>query len=204
MANVGNGSRAIVIEVCFSFNFPVVFYFNLFPVPPSIAKSIGDVLTTNGQLVTCFFLSILQRALPIDASNRPALLGNARWTGKNYRRSKLRPCCLLAQGASPIIQKKNSNRSRIIWCVFPIHGDIALLGGNGNTLKIKTTAKLNSKQTSIATVRDLYWMYATFLTPLGSHYNLPLMYRYTLYVWQNHLPNDYSVEFPKYSRELFF
>jgi hypothetical protein len=34
--------------------------------------------------------------------------------------------------------------------------DCALLGGNENTLKIKTTAKLNSKQTSIATVLDLY------------------------------------------------
>jgi hypothetical protein len=41
-----------------------------------------------------------------------------------------------------------------------------LLGGNGNALKITTTAKLNSKQTSVATVRDLYQMYdATFLTP---------------------------------------
>ncbi len=41
-------------------------------------------------------------------------------------------------------------------------------------LKIKTTAKLNSKQTSIAVVRDIYRMYATFLTPLSSHYRLPL------------------------------
>jgi hypothetical protein len=52
--------------------------------------------------------------------------------------------------------------------------DCVILGGNGNILKIKTTAKLNSKQTSIATVRDIYRMYATFLTPLGSHYRLPL------------------------------
>jgi hypothetical protein len=52
--------------------------------------------------------------------------------------------------------------------------DCALLGGKENTLKLKTTAKLNSKQTSIATVRDLYRMYATFLTPFGSHYRLPL------------------------------
>ncbi len=44
--------------------------------------------------------------------------------------------------------------------------DCALLGGN--SLKLKTTAKINSKQTSIATVPDLYRMYATFLTPLGS------------------------------------
>jgi hypothetical protein len=80
MANVGNGSRTPVIEVCFSFNFPVVFYFNLFPVPPSKAKSIGDVLTNRQNAATCylFFFSILQRALPIDVPNRPALLGNAR------------------------------------------------------------------------------------------------------------------------------
>jgi hypothetical protein len=52
--------------------------------------------------------------------------------------------------------------------------DCALLGGNGNILKIKTTAKLNSKQTSIAAVRNIFRMYATFLTPLGSHYRLPV------------------------------
>jgi hypothetical protein len=43
MANVGNGSRTMAIEVCFSFYFAVVFDFNLFPVPPSKAKSKGDV-----------------------------------------------------------------------------------------------------------------------------------------------------------------
>ncbi len=42
--------------------------------------------------------------------------------------------------------------------------DCALFGGNGKTLKLKTAAKLNSKHTPIATVRDLYRMYATFLT----------------------------------------
>jgi hypothetical protein len=31
-----------------------------------------------------------------------------------------------------------------------------IVGGNGNTLKLKTTAKLNNKNTSIATVRDPY------------------------------------------------
>jgi hypothetical protein len=48
----------------------------------------------------------------------------------------------------------------------------ALLGGQESTLKLKTTAKLRSKQTSIPTVRDLYRMYAPFLTPLGSHYRV--------------------------------
>ncbi len=98
--------------------------------------------------------------------------------------AKFGPCCLLAQGASlspSITQKTNSNQRRIICCVFPIHvfmgtlpKDFALLGGHGNMLKIKTTAKLNSKQTSIARVRDIFWMYATVLIPLGSHYRLPL------------------------------
>jgi hypothetical protein len=37
-----------------------------------------------------------------------------------------------------------------------------LLGGNGNKLKLKTTAKLKDKRTSIATVRGLVRMYATF------------------------------------------
>jgi hypothetical protein len=52
--------------------------------------------------------------------------------------------------------------------------DFALLGRKRKWIKSKTTAKLNGKQTSIATVWDLYQMYATFLTPLGSHYRLPL------------------------------
>jgi hypothetical protein len=43
-----------------------------------------------------------------------------------------------------------------------------------NTLKLRTTAKLKDKRTSIATVRGLYRMYATFPIPLGSHYRLPL------------------------------
>jgi hypothetical protein len=38
MANVHNGSRTEAIEVFFSFNFAVVFDFNIFPVLPSKAK----------------------------------------------------------------------------------------------------------------------------------------------------------------------
>jgi hypothetical protein len=44
MANVRNGSRTVAIKVSFSFNLADVFDFQLFPVPPSKAKSIGDVL----------------------------------------------------------------------------------------------------------------------------------------------------------------
>jgi hypothetical protein len=62
------------------FNFAVIFDLNLFPVPPSKANSIGDVLTNRQNAATwhLFFSSLLQRALPIDAPNHPALLGNAR------------------------------------------------------------------------------------------------------------------------------
>jgi hypothetical protein len=44
MANIRKGSLIVAIEVCFSFNFAVVFDFQLFPAPPSKAKSIGNVL----------------------------------------------------------------------------------------------------------------------------------------------------------------
>jgi hypothetical protein len=50
-----------------------------------------------------------------------------------------------------------------------------VLGGNENTLKLKTTAKLKDKRTSIATVRGLYRMYATSPNPLVSHYRLKTM-----------------------------
>jgi hypothetical protein len=59
MANVGNGSRTLAIEVCFSFNFVVVFDFNLFPVPPSKAKSIGDVLTNRQNAATWYLVFLL-------------------------------------------------------------------------------------------------------------------------------------------------
>jgi hypothetical protein len=60
-----------------------------------------------------------------------------------------------------------------------IHEDIAyegwaLLGGTGNRLKPKTTAKLNNKQTSITTVQDLPLTFATFPAPLLSHSRLHL------------------------------
>jgi hypothetical protein len=73
---------------------------------------------------------------------------------------------VLAQGASlsPSVTQKTKFklaansllRFSYSWGHFLKSKDCALLGGNGNTLKIKTTAKLSSKQTSIATVRDLY------------------------------------------------
>ncbi len=77
MANVSNRPQTMAIEVCFSFHFAFVFDFNLFPVPPSKAKSIGDVHTNRQNAATWYlFFSLLQRALPIDAPNHPALLGD--------------------------------------------------------------------------------------------------------------------------------
>ncbi len=62
------------------------------------------------------------------------------------------------------------------FCLFvrtlPI--DFALLGRKRKYIKIKTTAKLKAKRTSIATIWYLCRTYATFPTPLGSHYKLPL------------------------------
>jgi hypothetical protein len=65
--------------------------------------------------------SLVQCALPIDAPNHPALLGDR---------------TMLCE------QKKNAKSPK----------DCALLGGILNTLKLKTTAKLSSKKTSLATV----------------------------------------------------
>jgi hypothetical protein len=42
----------------------------------------------------------------------------------------------------------------------------ALLGGKGDTFKLKMTATLLDKRTSIATIRGLRRNYAIFLTPL--------------------------------------
>jgi hypothetical protein len=59
MANVGKESQTMAIEACFSFNFDLVFDFNLFPVPPSKAKSIGDVLTNRKNATTWYFVFLL-------------------------------------------------------------------------------------------------------------------------------------------------
>jgi hypothetical protein len=52
--------------------------------------------------------------------------------------------------------------------------NFGLLGGNGNTLKSKTTAKLIEKRTSIAAVRAKLGQIDTFLTHLFSHCRLYL------------------------------
>ncbi len=62
--------------------------------------------------------------------------------------------------------------------VLPIHGDIAykfwFTWRKRKYIKIKTTAKLKAKRPSIAMIRYLCQTNATFLTPLGSSYRLPL------------------------------
>ncbi len=75
------------------------------------------------------------------------------------------------------LQKRKKNMRRAAtFCLFmrtsPINFD--LLGGNGNTLKSKTTAKLREKRISLAAVRDILWTFGTFLTSLLSRYRLPL------------------------------
>jgi hypothetical protein len=94
----------------------------------------------------------------------------------NYRRSKIVPQRLMAQGASlrqytdtKIIQ--NGCEHFAAFCLFMRTSpkDCALLGGNGNTLKLEMTTKIKDKQTSIATVRDLLRTFAIFPAPLLSH-----------------------------------
>jgi hypothetical protein len=84
MANNRNGSQTVVIKVCSSFNFAVIFDFQLFSVPPSKAESIGDVLTNRQNATTWYIVFFLFYNLhcKIDAPNHPALLGNAGGRGK--------------------------------------------------------------------------------------------------------------------------
>jgi hypothetical protein len=57
MAKVRNRSQTVTIDVYFSFSFAVVLDFNQFPVPPSEAKSTGDVLMNrqNAEIRSMFF-----------------------------------------------------------------------------------------------------------------------------------------------------
>ncbi len=85
MENDRNWSLTAAIEVCLPFNFTVVFDFMYFRFRPSKAKSIGNVRMTRQNAVLRFmFFSPLLCALPIDALNHFALLGNARRVG-NFR-----------------------------------------------------------------------------------------------------------------------
>jgi hypothetical protein len=112
---------------------------------------------------------------------------------ENYRRCKFGPHYLLAQGcivasinwrsASMPVLSSSADLFHSPWwqqftvfCLFvrtlPI--DFALLGRKRKYIKIKTTAKLKAKRTSIPTIWYLCRTYGTFPTPLGSHYRLPL------------------------------
>ena len=111
---------------------------------------------------------------------------------ENYRRCKFGPHYLLAQGcivasinwrseSMPILSSSADLFHSPWWqfaafCLFvrtlPI--DFALLGRKRKSIKIKTTAKLKAKRTSIATIWYLCRTYATFPTLLFSHYRLPL------------------------------
>jgi hypothetical protein len=176
-----NLARTAAIEVRFSINFAVVFDFNVFPFPPSKPKLIGDVPMNrqNAAAQRIFFFSLLYRAVPIDATNRPAPLGDARRPEKksleikfeNYRRCIFGPHYLLAQGyivasinwrsgSMPILSSSADlfhspwRQQFAAFCLFvrtlPI--DFALLGRKRKYIKIKTTAKFKAKRTSIATI----------------------------------------------------
>ncbi len=109
MPNVHNMSLTATIDVLFSVNFAVVFDFIYFRFRPSKAKWIGNGLPNRQKAAirSMVFFSSLYRALPIDAANHPASLGDARRTEKkireikfgNYRRCKFGPHYLLAQQA---------------------------------------------------------------------------------------------------------
>jgi len=140
--------------------------------------------------------SLLQPLTPIDVPNHLALLGNALQTEEKNPRNKIsklmtqRIRSASAIGAMCIdtsmyffhfsfyLSVSLLGEQFAAFCLFmgTSSKNCGLLGENGNTLKIKTTAKLKDKRTSIATVRGLYRMYATFPIPLGSHYRLPLMW----------------------------
>jgi hypothetical protein len=121
----------------------------------------------------------LYRALSIDAPNDPASLGDARQPEKkireikfeNYRRRKFGPHYLLAQDASlrQYIGAAQVCLSLVLQQIyFTLYGDnnsprfaylsghylLILLywAGNRKYIKIKTTAKLKAKRTSIATI----------------------------------------------------
>jgi hypothetical protein len=85
---------------------------------------------------------------------------------RNYERRKFIPSCLLAQGAllRQIAQNypsldldflnkiQNGGEQYSAFCLFmgTSPKNCGLLGRNGNTLKLKMTAKLKDKRTSIA------------------------------------------------------
>ncbi len=101
---------------------------------------------------------------------------------------------LMAQGALLRLytdkKKKNGSEHFAAFCLFRValHKNCALLGGNGNTLKLEMTTKLKDKHNSIATVRDLLRTFATFLAPLLCHYRLPLKDTQYWHTYSSHFP----------------
>ncbi len=83
-----NLARTAAIEVRFSINFAVVFDFNVYPFPPSKPKLIGDVPMNRQNAAVHIFFSLLYPAVPIDATNHPASLGDARRPEKKIREIK--------------------------------------------------------------------------------------------------------------------
>jgi hypothetical protein len=78
----------------------------------------------------------------------------------------LSPCITQA---TKLIQKGDKQFDAFCLFIGTLPKNCALLGGNGNTLKLKTATKVKIKLKSIATVRDLLRTFATFPAPLFSH-----------------------------------
>ncbi len=69
------------------------------------------------------------------------------------------PPLSIFHGSKQKLYKKRKRSVKFAACHLMIEKsskNFALLAGNNNTWKLKTTAKLNYKRISIATVRDLY------------------------------------------------
>jgi hypothetical protein len=75
------------------------------------------------------------------------------------------------------------------------------VSGKGNRINSQMAAKLKEKRTSITTVRDQFLSFATFPTPLLSHYPLPLRAPRTPVEGK---PNDAILNFLKLHILLFF
>jgi hypothetical protein len=185
-------SQTVAIEVCFPFNFAVIFDFSHFRFRPSKAKSIGNVLTNRQSAALRFMVFFSFYNGHCLLTHRIAFLGNARLTEKKPAKYYLE--IKDAAKFNRIGQWRNVHRCVSIlaltimfpfkyfqgayFCLFvralPI--DFALLGRKRKYIKSKTTAKLREKRTSIAAVRDILGKFGTFPT---LSFSLPTTYNIT-------------------------
>ncbi len=70
VAYVRYRSRTLAIKVCLSFNFAVVFNYNVFPFRPRKSKLVGDVLMGRQNVATMYMFFFFTFITHIDAPNR--------------------------------------------------------------------------------------------------------------------------------------